>query len=182
MFFLLKNINMYLSWAILLCWCQVLVGQNPVPPEPRLELLFEARIALDTPQAFGKTTYGVRRIINITGGRFEGKELRGTVLPGGADWQTVRADGTADLEARYTLKTDDGALIYVQNRGIRTGSPEVLARLAKGEAVDPSEYYMRTSATFEVSGDRYAWLSKLVAVSAGVRLKNEVLLQFYKVL
>lgn len=152
------------------------------PPEPRLDFLFEVRVTLDTPQVFGKTNYGVRRIINITGGRFEGAGMRGVVLPGGADWQTVRADGTADLEARYTLKTDDGALIYVQNRGVRTGSPEVLARLARGEAVDPSEYYMRTSAVFEVSGEKYAWLSKLVAVSSGMRLKNEVILRFYRLL
>ena len=165
----------------LLLATQRLLAQSPTPPEPKLDLIFEVRVTLDTPQVFGKTNYGVRRIINITGGTFSGPGIRGTVLPGGADWQTVRPDGTADLEARYTLKTDDGALIYVQNRGIRTGSPEVLARLAKGEALPPSEYYMRTAATFEVSGEKYTWLSKVIAVSSGMRLKNEVLLQFYQV-
>lgn len=166
--------------ALLGVW--TLNAQELQPAEPKLEFLFEARITLDTPQVFGKANYGLRRIINITGGSFSGTGLKGVVLPGGADWQTVRADGTADLEARYTLKTDDGALIYIQNKGIRTGPSDVLARLGRGEPVDPKEYYMRTSATFEVSNEKYAWLSKLIAVSSGVRLKNEVLLRFYRVL
>ena len=104
------------------------------------------------------------------------------VLPGGADWQTVRSDGTADLEARYTLKTDDGVLIYIQNKGVRHAKPEVLARLAKGEKVDPKEYYMRTAATFEVADGKYAWLTKSVVVCVGARMADHVLLRFYKVL
>lgn len=171
-----------LFYFFLLTFVLPLGAQDLTPAEPELELIFEARVTLDTPQVFGKTNYGVRRIINIIGGAFSGPAMKGIILPGGADWQTVRADGTADLDARYTLKTDDGALIYVQNKGIRTGTPEVLARLGRGEPVDPSEYYMRTSATFEVLGEKYSWLSKLIAVSSGVRLKNEVLLRFYRVL
>lgn len=174
MFYQMKKLLFLASWLLL----QNLAAQT----EPALEFLFEARLTLDTPQVLGKTNYGLRRIVNITGGTFEGKNLRGTVLPGGADWQTIRADGTADIEARYTLKTDDGALIYVQNRGIRTGSPEVLARMARGEAVGPAEYYMRTATSFEVAGEKYGWLSRLVVVSSGARLKNEVVLRFYRVL
>ena len=124
-------------------------------PEPTLEFIFEAKVTLDPPQDLGVTTYGKRRIIPITGGTFEGTDMKGTILPGGADWQTVRADGSADLEARYTLKTDDGVLMYIQNKGIRHAKPEVLARLAKGEKVDPREYYMRTAATFEVADGKY---------------------------
>ena len=149
---------------------------------PGLEFIFEAKVTLDTVQELGITTYGKRRIIPITGGTFEGPTIKGSIVPGGADWQTVRADGTADLEARYTLKTDDGVLIYIQNKGIRHAKPSVLARLAKGEKVDPSEYYMRTSATFEVAGEKYAWLSKSVIIATGARMPGHVLLRFYKVL
>lgn len=151
-------------------------------PEPKLEFIFEAKVTLDPVQELGITTYGKRRIIPITGGTFEGPLMRGVIVPGGADWQTVRTDGSADLEARYTLKTDDGVLIYIQNKGVRHAKPEVLARMAKGEKVDPSEYYMRTAATFEVAEGKYAWLTKAVVVSTGARMSDHVLLKFYRVL
>ncbi len=151
-------------------------------PEPKLEFIFEAKVTLDPVHEIGFTTYGKRRIIPINGGTFEGPNIRGVVVSGGADWQTVRADGTADLEARYTLKTDDGVLIYIQNKGIRHAKPEVLARMAKGEKVDPSEYYMRTAASFEVADGKYAWLNKAVVISTGARMSDHVLLKFYRVL
>ena len=94
-------------------------------------------------QDLGNTPHGHRRIIPITGGSFEGPAIKGTVEPGGADWQIIRADNVAELNAQYTLKTDDGALIYITNKGYRHGPPAVLQRLAKGEAVDPKEYYFR---------------------------------------
>ena len=150
--------------------------------EPTLEFIFEAKVSLDSAQELGITTYGKRRIIPITGGTFEGPTLRGTILAGGADWQTVRADGTADLEARYTLKTDDNALIYIQNKGIRHAKPEVLARLAKGEKVSPTAYYMRTTAVFEVGEGKYTWLTKAVIVATGARMPDHVLLRFYRIL
>jgi hypothetical protein len=156
-------------------------AQNGLP-EPKLEFIFEAKVTLDPVQELGITTYGKRRIIPITGGTFEGPLMRGVIVPGGADWQTVRTDGSADLEARYTLKTDDGVLIYIQNKGVRHAKPEVLARMAKGEKVDPSEYYMRTAATFEVTEGKYAWLTKAVVVSTGARMSDHVLLKFYRVL
>ena len=80
------------------------------------------------------------------------------------------------------MKTDDGTLIYIQNRGVRHAEPSVLARMAKGEKVDPSEYYMRTAATFEVEAGKYAWLTKAVVISTGARLADHVLLQFYRIL
>ena len=152
-------------------------------PEPELEFIFEATVTLDPPQEVGVTKYGKRRIIGINGGSFEGPLLKGVVLPGGADWQTVRADGTADLVATYSLQTDDGVIIFIENRGIRTAPKEVLARLGRGEDVPASEYYMRTTATFEVDADsRYAWLNKCVVISTGMRKANSVFLKFYKVL
>jgi hypothetical protein len=172
----------FLNKILLLIAFMAVSTQLDAQPEPKFEFVFEATVTLDPPQELGITNYGKRRIIPITGGTFAGASIKGVVLAGGADWQTVRADGTADLEARYTLKTDDGVLIYIQNVGIRTGKPEVLARLAKGEKVDPSEYYMRTSATFEVADGKYDWLKKAVFVSTGMRNANSVVLKFYKVL
>ena len=95
----------------------------------QLQTLFRAEIFLAPPLELGDTPQGRRRIIGITGGRFSGERLSGRVLPGGADWQVIRADGVADLDARYTLETSDGALIYVRNRGYRHGPADVLKTL-----------------------------------------------------
>ena len=147
----------------------------------KLELLLRAEITLAPPQELGQAPLGRRRIIPITGGRFRGERLSGRVLPGGADWQIVRADGVSQLEARYTLETDDGALISVHNLGLRHGPAEVLARLAAGEAVDPSLYYMRTTPSFETGAERYRWLNRIVCVATGARRKDAVELDVYEV-
>jgi len=146
-----------------------------------LEPLLSARITLAPPIELGETPLGRRRIVGITGGSFSGPRLSGKVIPGGADWQVVRADGVADLDARYALETDDGALIYVENRGYRHGPAEVIARLARGEDVDPALYYMRTTPRFETSDERYAWLNRIVCVGTGARRAARVELQFYEV-
>jgi hypothetical protein len=151
------------------------------PVTPRLELLAHLSVTLAPPQSVGKVLTGERRIIPITGGRVEGARLRGEVLPGGADWQIVAADGTALLEARYTLRTEDGALIYVRNTGVRHGPPEVLAAVARGEEVDPAKYYFRATPVFETGDAKYGWLNRAVAVCSGVRTKAAVLLDFYLV-
>lgn len=151
------------------------------PPIPRLEPLCHVAVKIGAPQMLGAVLTGERRIIPITGGRFEGAKMRGEILPGGADWQLVAADGTAILEARYTLRTDDGALIYVRNSGFRHGPPEVLAAIARGEQVDPGKYYFRATPTFETGDKKYAWLNRIICVCSGVRTKEEVLLDFYEV-
>ena len=151
------------------------------PPVPQLELLCHATISVAAPQLFGPTLLGERRIVPILGGRFEGR-LTGTVLTGGADWQIVASDGTAILDARYAIRTPEDALIYVRNAGVRHGPPEVLARIARGEVVDPSEYYFRSTPRFETGDRRYAWLNKIVAICTGVRTAEAVLLDFYEVL
>jgi hypothetical protein len=136
---------------------------------------------LAPPQELGETPQGRRRIIGITGGRFSGERLSGHVLPGGADWQLLRADGVADLDARYTLQTSDGALIYVRNRGYRHGPEEVMQKLSSGEAVDPSLYYMRTTPRFETGDARYAWLNRIVCVATGARRATSVELEIFEV-
>jgi len=146
-----------------------------------LRPLFRAEITLAAPQELGETPQGRRRIIGITGGRFSGERLSGRVLPGGADWQLIRPDGVADLDARYTLETSDGALIYVRNRGYSHGSPEVIRKLASGEAVDPSLYYMRTTPRFETGDTRYAWLNRVICVASGARRRTAVDLEVFEV-
>ena len=146
-----------------------------------LQPLFKAEITLAPPQELGDTPQGRRRIIGITGGRFSGERLSGRVLPGGADWQVIRADGVADLDARYTLETGDGALIYVRNRGYRHGPPDVLKKLSLGETVDPSLYYMRTTPSFETGDARYSWLNRMVCIATGARRAAAVELDVYEV-
>jgi hypothetical protein len=146
-----------------------------------LQLLFQARVTLAAPRELGETPHGRRRIIDITGGSFSGPRLYGKVLPGGADWQVIRSDGVASLDARYTLETADGALIYVENQGYRHGPRDIIERLARGEDVDPALYYMRTTPWFETSDPRYAWLNRIVCVGTGARRANAVELEFFEV-
>ena len=146
-----------------------------------LEPLLRAEVTLAPPQELGDSPLGRRRIIPITGGSFRGEKLAGRVLPGGADWQVIRADGVAELDARYTLETDDRALIYVRNFGYRHGPTEVLQRLAAGEPVDPSLYYMRTTPRFETGAERYKWLNRIICVATGARRKSAVELEVFEV-
>ena len=147
----------------------------------RLHPLLSAEISLAPPQELGETPQGRRRIINITGGTFRGERLSGRVLAGGADWQVIRTDGVADLDARYTLETSDGALIYVRNHGYRHGPADVLEQLSSGKEVDPSLYYMRTTPLFETGDARYAWLNRLICVGTGARRKTSVHLEIFEI-
>ena len=155
--------------------------QELQPPVPDLRLFSRATVQVAAPQFFGRTPFGERRVVQILGGRLEGK-LNGEVLPGGADWQIITASGVAQLEARYTICTPDGTLILVQNRGIRHAAPAILEQLYAGERVDPSNYYFRSTPTFETGENSYEWLNKIVAVCSGARTPAEVLLDFYEVL
>lgn len=148
---------------------------------PSLQLLYASKVEVDTPLLLGKSRYGERRIINIKGGAFSGPRLSGNVLPGGADWQIIRHDAITEVEARYTLETHDGALIYVSNWGLRHGPKEVMERLAKGEDVDVDEYYFRTTPVFETGAPGYKWLNGLVSIAVGQRRANEVLITVYEV-
>ena len=149
---------------------------------PALEFVVAAHVTVDRPLDLGDVGKGGRRIVPITGGEFFGPRLRGKVVPGGADWQIIRSDGVAELEARYTLETDDGALIYVRNHALRHGPAEVLAALAAGRSVEPSSYYFRGATFFETGAARYAWLTKHIIVCTGEREPAGVKLRFYQVL
>ncbi len=149
---------------------------------PELRFAFEIEVEVSSPLDLGVTQAGHRRIVPIAGGLVSGPKLRGRVLPLGADWQILRPDGTADLDARYTIQADDGALIYVLNRGLRHGPAEVLSRLNRGERVDPASYYFRSSASFETSAPEHAWLTRAVVVGVGERYPDKVAIRFWEVL
>jgi hypothetical protein len=152
------------------------------PQAPQLEFVCELKIKLKTPMVVGETPHGIRRIIPITGGTFEGPKIKGEVLDGGADWQIVRKDGVAELEAHYQIKTDDGVIIYLKNTGLRVASPEVAARIGRGEQVSPSEYYMRTNLKFEAPKGKYEWMNNAIFICNGFRNPDNVVIQVWKVL
>jgi Protein of unknown function (DUF3237) len=149
---------------------------------PALEFVFAAHVTVDTPLDLGDVGKGGRRIISITGGDFSGPQIRGVVVPGGADWQILRSDGVAELEARYILRTDDGALIHVRNHALRHGPADVIAALAAGRRVDPATYYFRGATFFETSALRYAWITKQIIVCTGEREPGCVKLKFFQIL
>ena len=146
-----------------------------------IEFLCKVEVTLEPVRDLGDTPLGRRRIIGITGGSFSGPRLQGRILPGGADWQLIRADGVACLDARYTLETGDGALIYVNNKGYRHGPKDVIERLARGEEVDPALYYMRATPWFETAAPAYAWLNRTICVATGARRAAAVELDFFEV-
>jgi len=151
-------------------------------PDPSLTRVYRLQATLGEPLDLGDIVLGRRRIVPLTGGTFTGPELGGTLLPGSsADWQTVLPDGTALADIRYTLQTDDGDLVYVKSRGVRHGSADVLARLARGDDVDASEYTFRTSTQIETAAPRLDWLNKGVFISVGGRRPGVVIYETYLV-
>ena len=154
---------------------------QPGAPAPRLTYAFTARVELAAPVEQGSVAGGRKRFIPITGGRVYGPRLTGTVLPGGGDWQTIFEGGLTRVDARYFLKADDGSVIEVTNPGVRTATPEVIERLTRGEEVDPSLYYFRTSPRFDVPAGRNAWLGRTVFVARGIRKPDHVIIDFYSV-
>ena len=151
-------------------------------PEPSLTRIYRLEATVGEPLELGDLAQGRRRIVPLTGGTFTGPELNGKLLPGSsADWQTVLADGTALGDIRYTLQTDAGDLLIVQARSVRHGSPDVLARLARGEDVDANEYTFRTSTQIETAAPALDWLNKGVFISVGGRLPGAVVYETYLV-
>jgi len=167
---------------------------NPIPtmsgeethlalaPEIRTQLLFTANITVGATVDLGPGPRGVRRMVPILAGPFEGTRIKGEILPGGTDWQLARTGGVTEIEAHYTLRTDDGVLIRVINKGFRHGPPEVMRRLAGGEAVDPGEYYFRAAPTFDAPSGRYDWLNRSLFISSGERYPDRVVLSVFEIL
>ncbi|UJW80441.1 DUF3237 domain-containing protein [Hydrogenophaga sp. SL48] len=157
-------------------------------PTPLLEPVFDLTVFVAAPveagQTFGLNSQGRRRIIPITGGSVSG-QVNGVVLPGGADFQLVVSETCADLDARYLLRLDDadwaGAHVFVQNRALRRGSAEDIAKLVRGEPVDPAAIYFRCAPTFEVSHPALAWMTQSLFVGTGARFPDRVQIRVFRV-
>jgi len=150
--------------------------------EIRTTPLMTIKLAVAGMQAIGATPSGNRRIGLVAGGTFEGPKLRGTVLPGGADWLMLRADGATTLDVRLVLETDDKATIGMTYRGLRHGPAAVMDRLNKGENVDPSEYYFRIAVGFETAAPKYDWLNRIFAIGTGRRPPEGPVYEIFEVL
>jgi hypothetical protein len=150
--------------------------------EIRTRPLFTIRLKAGKGQALGKTPLGERLCVPVLGGTFEGERLRGTVEEGGSDWILIRPDGALQLNVRIVLRTDDGHLIGMTYQGFRHGPAEVLARVGRGEPVDPALYYFRTAPLFETASDTYGWLNRIIAVATGRRDADGPIYEVFEVL
>jgi hypothetical protein len=148
---------------------------------PSLVPAFDVVAEVTAPIEVGDTPLGARRMIPILNGRVSGPRLSGRLLEGGVDYQLIRADGLAEIHARYIIETDSGARVYVENTGIRHGPPEAMARLRRGEPVDPALIYFRTVPRFETAAPELAWLMRSIFISAGARFPQTVELHIFEV-
>ncbi len=151
-------------------------------PELRSEFLFTIRVTVSGLIDVGETPLGTRHVDLLGPGTFEGPRLRGEVLPGGTDQKLFRRDGAMHPNVRLVLRTDDQALIYMHYTGVRYGAPEVMARIAAGETVDPSEYYLRNVPFFETASPRYDWLNRIVAAGVGRRMPDHAAYDVFEIL
>jgi hypothetical protein len=147
--------------------------------EPDPQFVAELEAAVAAPLTIGRGALGERRIVPILGGRVTGPRLSGEILPGGADYQLIRDDGVAEIEARYTLRLDDGALVYVVNRGLRHAAPDDMAKLLRGEFVPPERVYFRTAPAFETAAPQHAWLMRSLFLGLGERRPDSVRVRIF---
>lgn len=175
----MQRISIILLGFVVLCNAD---ASTEKAPTVEAEFAFEARVTVAKPLVVGESSYGLRRVVPITGGQFAGPDIKGRIVPGGADWQFVRPDGVIDIHARYTLETDDGVLIMVDTSGMRHAPVAVMERLSKGLSVPSSEYYFRTVARFEAPrGGRYEWLNRAVFVGVAERRPDAAVIRFHKI-
>ena len=151
------------------------------PPPPPLEFACRLEVELAPIREMGPGRAGQRRVIPIIGGTVTGPLLNGRILNLGADWQTIFANDTAELDTRYAFETDDGALIEIQNYGFRHGPADVIAALAKGDPVPPDSYYMRTFARLETGDQTHAWVNSTIFVGTGQRQQSKVIVDLFAV-
>jgi hypothetical protein len=145
------------------------------------EFLFELGAEVGELVSLGACPLGERRVVPIDGGSFAGPDLRGTII-GGADWQMLRGDGVLELDARYALREERGGVVQVLSQGYRHGPPEIMARLARGEEVDPAAYFFRTTMRFETGANELAWLNKTIAIATAERRARRVDIRAFRLL
>ena len=148
---------------------------------PGLERFADLTVEVGAPIEVGAVGHGTRRVIPILGGTCVGRDWSARVLAGGADFQMIVNARMARLEARYVLELDGGDRIYVKNDALRTAPPDVMARLVRGERVDPAAVYFRCVPTFETSSASLAWIMERVFLGAGVRRPGDVVMRFFEV-
>jgi hypothetical protein len=151
-------------------------------PQLATKYVFSLSIKVGTPIVAGDLGYGIRRVIPVLGGTVQGEGIKGTIHSGGADFQIIRPDGFTELEAKYTFELDDGAVIYIENIGVRFGPKEALDRIARGEAVDPTLIYFRSVPKFETGHPKYRWLMQNLFIGVGARHPDRVELAVHQVL
>ncbi len=151
-------------------------------PELNTKYVFTITAKIAEVTTAGELGHGVRRIIPITGGEVRGDDVNGKVLPFGADFQIIRPNELIDLEARYAFETDDGAVVYVENRGMRFGPVDLLLKLKRGEPVDPKLIYFRTVPKFETGAEKYRWLMEHIFVASAARHADRVVIDVHMVL
>ena len=149
---------------------------------PPLKYFADLSVLVGQPQEVGPTVQGLRRLIPILGGEVQGQDWSGRVLPGGADFQLILNPRMAELDARYVIETDGGDLIHVQNRAVRTAAPEIMARLIRGEPVDPADVYFRCSPSFETASPSLGWISERLFIGTGARQPDRVVMRFFELL
>jgi hypothetical protein len=161
---------------------------TPVAPVPGLEPAFTVDARLGPLEDHGVTRAGHRRVIPVAGGRVIpvaggpfGGLFEAEILPGGADWQVVRQDGSIEIDTRYSARTTAGEFVHFRTSGVRSGPPEVLAALLRGEAVDPASYYFRVAVYLETSAPRLAALERSIFVASAVRGADSVAYTAYRV-
>jgi hypothetical protein len=151
-------------------------------PQLATKFVFSLAIKIGAPIVAGDLGHGVRRIIPILGGEVRGETINGTIFPCGADFQIIRPNGFTELEAKYAFETDDGAVIYIENIGIRFGPKALLDRIAQGEIVDPSLIYFRSVPRFETGAANYRWLMENLFIGVGARHPDRVEIEVHQVL
>lgn len=144
--------------------------------------VFSLRIKVGTPIEAGDFGYGARRVIPILGGELVGDGLHGIIREGGADYQIIRPNGFTELEAKYAIVMDDGAVIYIDNVGVRFGPKEALDKIRRGEPVDPALIYFRSVPRFETGAPAYRWLMEALFVGVGTRRPDHVELDVHQIL
>ncbi len=157
------------------------MGEFLLPPPPALLPMCRVRCEVGALVTLGPAKHGERRYVPLGGGTVSGPELNGSLVEGGVDWQIGRADGVLEIAAHYVIRTDDGALVEIQSDGLRHGRPEVMARLARGEAVPPQDYFFRTLVRFTTGAPAWLHLNKVLAIAVGQRQASAVVLDFYRI-
>ena len=146
-----------------------------------LALAFTAHLQLAPWRAYGIRSSELRRLVEVKGGTIRGSRINGVVIPGGADWPTVYPGGVLKFDARWSFETTDGALVYVQNTGIRRASLQIHERLDRNELVDPKLVYFRTAPVFETAAPGYEWIAQSLFIASGRRGANALELDVYEV-